>query len=394
MIAGLELSRCGLSRGRALRWRLLCQAGAARSQAPSLLFQQTGRKRSSSEPSRTAAHRRSFSSDTNRFRYVFNSAWFREYRVSYRWQEKDVELGFLLGELHLGKVRFKGMVLNNGFNPFGIPPVLELPPAIEVAVVWSHPDYANLPLYTAFGPVFRYVPHRYERCYVDLQQSSSDYLKKFCSKSRYTLLKKVRKFTALSGGNVDLREFRRPEEMKEFLALARQISAKTYQERLLLHAGIPGDTGFTDEMHRLAESGSVRAYTLCLQAHPLAYLYCTALNGNLVYRFVGHDPEYSHVSPGVVLQYLALCRLFEEQRFTMLDFTEGSNQHKQFFSTGSMACADIYYFRNTAANRAIVMLHALLRQTTRTIAALLEALGIRPQLKKFLRQAACSRNPS
>jgi CelD/BcsL family acetyltransferase involved in cellulose biosynthesis len=314
--------------------------------------------------------------------------------VNYRWQEKDVELGFLLGELHLGKVRFKGLVLNNGFNPFGIPPVLELPPSIEVAVVWSHPDSTHLPVYTAFGSVFRYVPHRYERCYVDLQQSCSDYLKKFASKSRYTLLKKVRKFTALAGGQVEMREFRRPEEMREFLAQARQISAKTYQERLLLHSGIPGHTGFADEMRVLAESDLVRAYTLCLQEHPLAYLCCTATNGHLVYRFVGHDPQYGQVSPGVVLQYLALGRLFEERQFTMLDFTEGSNQHKQFFSTGSMACADVYYFRNTVANRAIVMLHALLRQTTRTTAALLETLGIRPQLKKFLRQAACSRNPS
>lgn len=313
--------------------------------------------------------------------------------MSYLWQTKDVELGFLLGELHLGKVRFKALVLNNGFNPVGVPPVLELPPAIDVAVIWSHPDFSHLPLYSTFGSVFRYVPHRYDRCYVDLQQSISEYLKKFASKSRYTLLKKVRKFTALAGSHAEMREFRRPEEMKEFLAQARQISVKTYQERLLLHSGIPGHAGFEDEMRILAENDSVRAYTLCLQERPLAYLCCTATNGNLVYRFVGHDPQYGNVSPGVVLQYLALDRLFEERRFKMLDFTEGTNQHKQFFSTGSMACADVYYFRNTASNRAIVMLHALLRQTTRTTAALLEVLGLRPQLKKFLRQAACSRNP-
>ncbi len=257
------------------------------------------------------------------------------------WQEKDVQLPFLLGELHLGALHLRGMVVNHGLHPrYGLK-VPELPPAVEVAVIRSHPLSCAFPDYVGSAAAFRYVPDRYHRCYVNLQQTLADYLKKFTSKSRYTLLKKVRRLTTASGGAIVMREFTRPQQMDEFLSLAREISTKTYQERLL-HAGIPDDPAFVAEMGSLAARDAVRAYTLFLHDHPVAYMYCAAVEASdLMYRFVGHDPEYGRFSPGVVLQYLALERLFQEQRFAFLDFAEGTGMHKVFFSTGSMACADV-----------------------------------------------------
>ncbi len=268
------------------------------------------------------------------------------------WQEKSVQLRFLLGELRLGAVNLRGVVLNHGLHPrpeFFVP---DLPPSVDVAVIRSHPLLLTVPQYSGVTAAFRYIPDRYYRCYVDLRQTLPDYLKKFSSKSRYTLRRKVRRFTALSNCRSDVRVFARPDEMEEFHVLARQISAKTYQERLL-HAGIPDDPTFVAEMRSLAERDAVRAYTLFLHDHPVAYMYCAAMGENdLMYRFVGHDPEYGHLSPGVVLQYFALENLFAEQRFDCLDFGEGTGMHKQFFSTGSLACADVLLFsRHGAASR-------------------------------------------
>lgn len=310
------------------------------------------------------------------------------------WQEKDVQLPFLLGELHLGALHLRGMVVNHGLHPrYGLK-VPELPPAVEVAVIRSHPLSCAFPDFVGSTAAFRYVPDRYHRCYVNLQQTLADYLKKFTSKSRYTLLKKVRRLTTASGGAIVMREFTRPQQMYEFLSLAREISTKTYQERLL-HAGIPDDPAFVAEMGRLAARDAVRAYTLFLHDHPVAYMYCAAVEASdLMYRFVGHDPEYGRFSPGVVLQYLALERLFQEQRFAFLDFAEGTGMHKVFFSTGSMACADVYYFRDTPRYRALVALHAALRHTSRTASAVSEALGIKRGLKRLLREGTAAIVPS
>ena len=306
------------------------------------------------------------------------------------WQEKNVPLRFLLGELRLGAVNLRGLVLNHGLHPrpeFSVP---DLPPSVDVAVIRSHPLLLAVPQYSGSTAAFRYIPDRYYRCYVDLRQPLPGYLKKFSSKSRYTLRKKVRRFTELSNGKSDVREFSRPDQMEEFHVLARQISAKTYQERLL-RAGIPDDPTFVAEMRGLAERDAVRAYTLFLHDCPVAYMYCAAMEGNdLIYRFVGHDPEYGHLSPGVVLQYFALESLLAEQRFDCLDFGEGTGMHKQFFSTGSLACADVYYFRDTARHRGLVALHALLRLTSRTAAVVLEAVGIKRKLKRLLREGPSS----
>ena len=306
------------------------------------------------------------------------------------WQEKSVQLRFLLGELRLGAVNLRGLVLNHGLHPRPELSVPDLPRSVNVAVIRSHPLPRAVPEYSGSTAAFRYIPDRYYRCYVDLRQTLPDYLKKFSSKSRYTLRKKVRRFTSLSNGRSDVRAFSRPDEMEEFHVLARQISAKTYQERLL-RAGIPDDPTFVTEMRSLAERDAVRAYTLFLDDCPVAYMYCAAMEENdLIYRFVGHDPEYGHLSPGVVLQYFALESLFAEQRFDSLDFGEGTGMHKQFFSTGSLACANVYYFRDTARYRALMALHALLRFTSRTAAAVFEAVGIKHKLKRLLREGPSS----
>lgn len=310
--------------------------------------------------------------------------------VSNCWQEKTVQLNFLWGELRLGTLRLRGLVLTHGLHPQDVVSVPELPASVDVAVIRSHYLSGSFPQYSSTAGAFRYIPDRYYRYYVDLRQTLPHYLAKFSSKSRYTLLKKVRRFKKLSDGKIDVREFSRPGQIDEFHALACQISAKTYQERLLA-AGMPDDPGFVAEMRRMSEAGAVRAYVLFLQGRPIAYMYCAAMEGNdLMYRFVGYDPEHSHISPGVVLHYLALERLFAEQRFDSLDFGEGSGTHKQFFSTGSLACADLYYFRDTARHRAIAALHAMLRLSSRTVAGLLQALGLKPRLKKLLREGTTS----
>lgn len=310
--------------------------------------------------------------------------------MSDSWQEKRVQLRFLLGELRLGALQLRGWVLSHGLHPANGLTVPDLPPSVDVALIRSHPLSRPVPEYQGHPAAFRYIPERYKRCYVDLRQTMPEYLRKFSSKSRYTLLKKVKRFAALSGGKSVMREFRRPGEMTEFHAQARQISAKTYQERLLL-AGIPDDPTFVAEMSSLAEGDAVRAYTLFLHDRPIAYMYCAAMEeGDLIYRFVGHDPEYSQASPGVVLQYLALERLFVEQRFARLDFGEGTGMHKEFFSTGSQACANVYYFRDTTRHRALVALHALLRHVSRAAVALFETVGMKPGLKKLLREGPAS----
>ncbi|MHC4165023.1 MAG: GNAT family N-acetyltransferase, partial [Planctomycetota bacterium] len=226
---------------------------------------------------------------------------------------------------------------------------------------------------------------QYERRYVDLGGTFDDYLKRFSSKSRSTLQRKVRKFGQLCGGEADWRAYRTRAEMDEFYRLAREVSRKTYQERLL-DAGLPESDEFREEMLEAAERDGTRGYLLFHESRPVAYLHCPIHDGVVFYGYLGYDPEYAKWSPGTVLQRLALERLFEEAGLRMFDFTEGEGRHKSFFSTHSVLCADIYYLRRSLRNRCLVRLHSGLDAFSRALVRLLDRLGLKERIKRLIRR--------
>ena len=118
----------------------------------------------------------------------------------------------------------------------------------------------------------------------------------------------------------------------------------------MLGTGLPDSSQFQNKMLDLANCGMARGYILFHGESPIAYLFCPAKDDILFYQYVGYDPGYKRWSPGTVLQYMVLERLFDESKFRLLDFTEGEGPHNEFFSTESTLCADIYYFRRTFRN--------------------------------------------
>jgi CelD/BcsL family acetyltransferase involved in cellulose biosynthesis len=161
--------------------------------------------------------------------------------------------------------------------------------------------------------------------YTDLTGSFENYLKGIPPKERSTLQRKVRKIFADFPGKVTFRCYCTPEELREFHPLARTVSAKTYQDRLL-KKGLPDTPEFRAEMFELALRDSVRAFLLLVDLEPIAYLYSPANGSVLFFEHLGYDANYSNRSPGTVLQYLAFEELFQEKRFEIFDFEEGEGQ--------------------------------------------------------------------
>ena len=210
-------------------------------------------------------------------------------------------------------------------------PFERFPRDIDVAVANSYPVPARLPTVAVLPGSIRYAPSQYPHHYIDLSGTYAEYLDKFSSKSRWTLRKKLGKFAEFSGGATDWRVFRY-EEMDEFHRLASGVSGKTYQSRLL-SSGLPDAEGLARELSRYSDA---RGYVLLHAGRPVAYLFCPARDGNLLYEHVGYDPEYQRWSPGSVLQALALESLFGEGGFRTFDFTEGDGDHKRFFANRSV----------------------------------------------------------
>ncbi|MBO9621340.1 MAG: GNAT family N-acetyltransferase [Sphingomonas sp.] len=229
----------------------------------------------------------------------------------------------------------------------------ELPPLAREAhgySITSLPEPLVADAIKASGGMLPFVRQRYTRHYIDFTTGFEAWFAGLSSSARQGLRRKARKIAAECGGELDVRAFRTPAELETFHDVARRISLRTYQERLL-GSGLPDTPEFIAEMLTLASAGGVRAWLLYIAGEPAAYLYCPAEGDTLLYAYVGHDPAFDDWSPGAVLQLQALQELFDEGRFAHFDFTEGEGQHKRQLASGGVACVDLLLLRPSLANR-------------------------------------------
>ena len=229
----------------------------------------------------------------------------------------------------------------------------------------------------------------------------ADYQAKFSSKTRSGIKRKVKKFAQQAGG-LDLRHYRSPSEIQSFLELARPVSAASYQERLL-DCGLPTEPDFVrgavaaadvdtpvsiDAAVAAAARDDVRAFLLFANGSPVSYLYCPVHDGVLEYAYLGYVPDFSRLSPGTVLQWLAMEQLFAEQRFSAFDFTEGDSKHKRFFGTHQVTCSLQLILRPTWKNRKLLFAHRATESLSSSIVRLLDRLGLKKRLKQWIRRAS------
>jgi len=306
-----------------------------------------------------------------------------------------VKWTYRLGEFSLFTVWFHMLQRDAHFTELqaaaGHPDLPHIAPGsgLDGAVIRSHPFELPPPRLRLRRGLLWYSPARYRRYWIDLRGSFADYTQKFSGKTRSTLSRKVRRFREAAGTEAVFREFKRPEEMDDFFLIARQISERTYQERLL-DAGLPATAEFRAGLVDRARLGQVRGFILSLGDRPVAYLYCPMYrdSGILLYSYLGYDPEFEQLSPGTVLQYLTLERLFDEEEIDLFDFLEGETPQKELFATGNTLCADLYFFRLTPRNASLVLLRHATDSLSTGVVQALNVLGLKRRLKKLFRRGS------
>lgn len=225
--------------------------------------------------------------------------------------------------------------------------------------------------------------HRFGRRYIRMNGSFEDYLAGLSRKTRSTLRRKRRRFTDAGGGTFDFREYRGVEAVEEFIRLALPLSNRTYQARLL-KKGLPGDAASRQGILALAAEDRVRAFMLFLHGAPAAYLYLPVSGRTLIYHRLGYEPRLAALSPGTVLQFAALERLFAEGTFAYFDFTDGGGQHKEVYATGSIPCESLVLLKPSLANRARLAAHENFSRTVRGTKALARGLRVEPMLRNLI----------
>ena len=224
----------------------------------------------------------------------------------------------------------------------------------------------------------------YPRHFIRMDGSFEDYLAGFSGKTRSTLRRKQRKLEQELGGTLDIREYTEPDGIERFFDIAVPLSRRTYQARLL-DAGLPESGSARRKMAEKAAAGDLRCYLLFAGEHPIAYLSLPVENRTLVYAHLGYDPDWARLSPGTVLQMVALERLFAENRFRYFDFTEGDGAHKAMFGNDSVRCASFYLLRPSLANRSLLWSLTAFDNAVAATKATAERLGALSAARRILR---------
>jgi Acetyltransferase (GNAT) domain len=315
-----------------------------------------------------------------------------------RWRKENTRLQFVFAGKALSAVYLPALVLDAPFNqassnPSKVPaPPQSFPEGIEATRMYSCPLDVRARTIALQDGAIRYIPAQYDHLYVDLRGSFEDYLQKFSSKTRWTLRKKLKRFKE-GCTEEPFREYSDASEMPEFYALSRTVSKKTYQQRLL-DAGIPQGTEFPLELNMRAARGEVQGYVLTRSTLPVAYALCYVRGDTVTLDKMGFDPKYADMHPGTVLTYLIIERLFAQRCFRVFDFGSGYFEYKAFFSTHSVRCAEIIYLRRNLRNFTLVLTHAALNAVSRTLKRVLDVLGLKARIIKWIHQKSSRQDDS
>lgn len=265
-----------------------------------------------------------------------------------------------------------------------LPPLPPLPKGAHGYSITSLPQGFRAVLAQQAPGMRAFVGQSYTRYYADFTIGFDAWWNALSSNTRQSVRRKARKIASENGGDLDVRRFQTAAELEHFHDVARRISLRTYQERLL-GSGLPDTPEFLREMAESARAGKVRAWLLYIAGEPAAYLYCPIIGQTVIYSHVGHDPAFNDFSPGVVLQMEAFRDLFEEQRFACFDFTEGEGQHKRQFASGGVECVDLLLLRSSIGNRAVMALLGAFNASVALAKRIVQQLGLTPLTRKLRR---------
>jgi hypothetical protein len=317
-----------------------------------------------------------------------------------RWKPGEIALKFRLGEFVLFRHTIPALVCQENF--LEIPPVLSLQApepelqlyGLDAAFVRSCPLSGALPRLSQAGSFIRYLSTQYRHYYIRRRGAFDHYLSTSNSRTRATILRKVRKFESLYGSENNFRGYTTSEEIAAFWPLARQISAKTFQERML-GQGLPDDAEFQTTVETLARADRVRGYLLLAGSRPVSYVFGPIFGTRMfLYDYVGYDPAFAKLSPGIVLQYYIIRSIFQEERLDVYDLCVGEGEHKRIFANAYQECADIIYLRANAKSQALITAHFGLQWLSRLIVTLIDRLHCKATVKKMIRSQFREKTPN
>jgi hypothetical protein len=181
-----------------------------------------------------------------------------------------------------------------------------------------------------------------------LPPSIDELYKRMSSKRRSEIRRKAKKFVAQATARINVVCYRHPEQLDRIFQDVEEIAKKSYLRGL--------GTGFEDNalvrarLELCARKGWLRAYVLYIGDRPCAY-WIGMLCGETFYgEYVGYDPEYRLLSPGMFVMLNVIetfCNGTSGDTVREVDFGFGNAEYKSALCNSSSVEASVFVFAPT-----------------------------------------------
>ena len=217
-------------------------------------------------------------------------------------------------------------------------------------------------------------------------ESYADFFNQRSSKYKNQLRKKEKVFAAQFGDAFEFREYRRPEDVLDFLSAAKEINRKTYQYRMFGES-VDDDQHSAAAARRAAMAGCFRSFVLWHNDVPLCFILGHQRgDGKFEHRQTGFDPEYRDASPGIFSNILLLQRLYTVDTPRLMDFGSGDSDYKRLFSNESRTTASPVLLPRQFGFMLAFGVYEVTAAANSAVVKWLERFGIKDWLKRRLRR--------
>jgi len=219
---------------------------------------------------------------------------------------------------------------------------------------------------------------------IDLPSTYTDYFQKLSQKTRQNIRRGARELESRLG-SWNVRKFSDPEQVHSMVQLVEAIAIKTFHYHLHGQDLTTSNEQLIRNLTEYAQQGWLRGYVLLGNHRPVAYGLGYLINGCFQYEFMGHDPEFAHASPGIVLLAQIVEDLISTATADMLDFGAGDANYKQLLSNRSYEEGALLVCRRTLYASGAAMAERLFASASRLGIHMLDQTGMKARLKKFVR---------
>ena len=237
--------------------------------------------------------------------------------------------------------------------------------------LWDALDEAGRGRDLAFFP---YTPQ--PRWWIDFPEVPGDYWKKFSSKTRNTLRRRLKKIGA------SITRYAEESEVPTLLEKAHHVSKRTWQNRRL---GLRiKDSPEERAFYAFAAScGALRSYILEREGRPCAFLMGIQWKGRFKLQEIGYDEADAKYAPGTVLLFQVLEDIIAHETPRSVDFGPGDYDYKQLFGDRHTYSGRVLLVRRSWRPMVVARLDQFRGRAHQGLRDYLRNIGVFNRLKKI-----------